>query len=214
MHQELSWCLKALSRIDCSGAHFLIHKPPLHYLSLTSPFSLLGPFICCSNSHIWLTPEWVPMNKGGKDFFVSESEYHLLGEADLSPRHRFPSLVSAKHVFPSSPKNTLHFINSMFYALLTQPFLTRTRLCSKMLALIDSPNFPNNLASLYYCYPHDTDEAPGKSKLVAQDHLPSKWQSQDCGSSQFGASTWVFITFLSVVAFTGSHGCSLVRVVT
>lgn len=166
MHRELSWCFKALSRVDCSGAHFLIRKPPLHHLSLTSLFSLLGPFICCPNSDIWLTPEWVPMNKGCKDFFVSESEYHLLCEASLSPRHRAPSLVSAKHVFSSSLKNTLHFINSMFYALLTQPFLTSTRLCSKTLALIDSSNFPNNPASLYCCYPHDTDEAPGESKLL------------------------------------------------
>lgn len=104
------------------------------------------------------------MNKGCKDFFVSESEYHLLCEASLSPSHRAPSLVSAKHVISSS-LNTVHFINSMFYVLLMQPLLTSTRLCSKPLALIDSSNFPNNPSSLYYCYPCDTDEALGESKL-------------------------------------------------
>lgn len=74
--------------------------------------------------------------------------------------------MSAKRVFSSSLKNTLHFINSMFYALLTQPFLASTRHCSKILALIGSSNFPNNPASLYYCYPQDADEAPGESKLL------------------------------------------------
>lgn len=72
----------------------------------------------------------------------------------------------AKHIHSSSINNAVHFINSMFTAVLTQPFLTSTRLCPKTSAFINSSSLLNDPAGLGLLLSLGTAEAQRVSELL------------------------------------------------